>query len=75
MNHRVFGTCIRNYVEKRGVPLRTKVYALILLWSGIMVSVIFAVRSLPVRILLLAIAACVTVHIVNLKTLCASREV
>lgn len=69
MNHRVFRIYIRDYLEKRGVPLKTKALALALLWSSIAFSVISVVSLLYVRLLLVLVASVVTLHILKLKTL------
>jgi len=66
--NRWFGKYIRNYREGRGVPLSTKVMAISLLWITIGYSAFFVVDILAVRILLILIAAGVTVHLVLLKT-------
>lgn len=69
VDHRVLGTYIRNYVERRGVPMQAKLYTLGVLWTTMLISGTFAVRSLHGRLLLLAIATGVTIHILKLKTL------
>jgi len=69
MQHPVLGTYIRDYLERRGVPLRAKILALALLWPSIIVTAVFATRLLHARLALLFIAAAVSVHILKLKTL------
>lgn len=66
--HRVFGEYIRNYREKKGIPLNIKVWVLSLLWVTISFSAFFAVDLLLVRILLFLIAAGVTIHILKIPT-------
>ncbi len=68
MNNRLFGRYFRNYCEKKGVPVRVKVYTLALLWATIGLSAFVAIDRWGVRILLLAIAAGVTVHVLRLPT-------
>ena len=67
--HRWFGSYIRNYREHRAVSARAKVAALALLWATIGYTAWKVVDSLGVRILLLLIAAGVTVHLLSLRTL------
>lgn len=67
--HRLFGKYIRDYREKRGVPLSVKVGAISLLWVTISLSAFLAVELLWVRILLFAIAIGVTSHILCLRTI------
>jgi uncharacterized membrane protein YbaN (DUF454 family) len=69
INNRWLGKYIRNYREKKGMALNLKIYIISLLWITILLSVIFAVDLLLVRILLIIIAVAVTVHISRIKTL------
>jgi len=74
LNSKYLGDYIRNYREKRAIPLRTKVGALLLLWASIGYSALFAVSMAWVRMLLLLIAVGVTIHICKLKTLAAEAK-
>jgi uncharacterized membrane protein YbaN (DUF454 family) len=67
MTHRLFGSYIRNYREHRAMPARTKAFVLLLLWATIGYSAVYAVDSLPVRLLLAAVAIGVTIHLLSLK--------
>jgi len=67
VGNRLFGRYIKNYREGRGVPLRVKIVAILLLWITISLSIIFGVEILWVRILLILIATGVTVHISMIK--------
>lgn len=69
LNNRWFGEYIRNYREGKGVHLRHKVSALVLLWGSIGAAVLLWVQNGWVRALLLVIAVGVTIHLVQLKTL------
>jgi len=69
ISNRLFGNYIRNYIERRGVPLRVKVLTLTLLWITIGCSAAFATDTLWVRIVLVVIAIAVTAHILSLRTL------
>jgi len=68
INNKWFGEYIRNYREGRGVPLKTKVLAVTILWASISVSVLFLVPILIVQVLLLGIAIAVSIHILRLPT-------
>jgi len=68
LNTRIFGSYIRDYQEGRGVSLRHKIAALVLLWLSIGYAAGFAVSRTWLRILLLGIAAGVTIHLCKLKT-------
>jgi len=68
MNNKLFGKYIRDYKEKKGVPLRIKIGTLLFLWVSILSSVLFVVEALWVQLVLIAIAAGVTIHIGLMKT-------
>lgn len=74
MENKHLGSYIRNYREKRAIPLRTKIGALVLLWSSIGYSALFAVDAFWVKMLLLLIALGVTIHICKLNTLSPQSE-
>ena len=69
MNNRLFGSYIRNYQEHKAIPLKAKILAISLLWITILYSIIFILESVYIRILLVAIAVAVTLHILHYKTL------
>lgn len=68
VNHKVFGKYIKNYMEGKGVAARAKICAIALLWVSISFAAFFAVPVLIVQIILLLIAAGVTIHILKLPT-------
>jgi len=68
LGNRVVGNYIRNYVERRGMTLRSKVATISFLWLGIVLAAIFATDNPAVRITLLLVAIGVTTHILTLKT-------
>jgi len=67
LNNKWFGTYIKNYKEGRGIPLRTKVFIVALLWTAISYSA-FLAKTFIVQIVLFFIAVAVSVHIVTLPT-------
>jgi hypothetical protein len=68
LNNKWFGEYIKNYREGRGIPLKTKIFALTLLWVTIFYSAFFAVNILEVQLILLAVAIAVSAHILRLPT-------
>jgi len=68
LNNRLFGKYIKNYREGKGIPVYLKIMVIILLWTTISLSIVFAVELLLVRILLAVIALCVSIHILKIKT-------
>lgn len=69
LNNRWFGVYIQNYRQKKGMPRKIKILTVALLWLTIIVSVIFAVQSLVVRVILIIIAIGVSWHVLSIKTL------
>jgi uncharacterized membrane protein YbaN (DUF454 family) len=68
LNNRWFGTYIKNYREGKGIPLKTKIVALTVLWSGILYSIFFIVNTFVVQLVLLVIAIAVSLHILKVPT-------
>jgi uncharacterized membrane protein YbaN (DUF454 family) len=66
MGSRLFGSYIRNYIEGRGIPAKVKIFIIALLWATIGVS-IWLVAIPVVTIILLIIAAGVTLHIIFIR--------
>ena len=69
LNNKWFGNYIRDYREKKQVPLRIKIGSVSLLWITIMLSALLVVHILLVKIILILIAIGVTVHILSIRTL------
>jgi len=67
INNRVFGAYVRNYIEGRGMPVRIKIFTILLLWLTIGLSIIFGVQNIVIRIVLICIAIGVTAHISLIK--------
>ena len=69
MTNKYFGDYIRRYKEGRGIPLKTKVLGLAVLWITIIYSAFFIVHNLwIVQLILFAVAIGVTIHLVRLPT-------
>jgi len=67
INNRVFGAYVRNYIEGRGMPVRIKIFTILLLWLTIGLSIAFGVQNIAIRIVLICIAVGVTAHISLIK--------
>jgi uncharacterized membrane protein YbaN (DUF454 family) len=74
LNSRFFGAYVRSYLEGRGLPLKIKIITILMLWAAIGLSAIFAVEALVIRIVLLIIAAGVTVHIIFIRASTKKRK-
>ncbi|MEM3356821.1 MAG: YbaN family protein [Candidatus Bathyarchaeia archaeon] len=75
LNNKWFGEYIRNYKEGRGIPKKTKIAALSVLWVTIGFSTVFALPRLlpemiilPMQLAMVAVAVAVSVHILKLPT-------
>ena len=73
--NRWFGEYIRSYRAGRGLPMRTKITAIAVLWITIGISSIFLLNRilppylvLPIQIVMVAVAVGVSVHLVRLPT-------
>ena len=69
LNNRWFGNYLRDYREKKGVPLKVKLFAISLLWVTIIFAALLVVEALFVRVALILIAGLVTTHILRIRTL------
>lgn len=67
--NKYLGTYISNYKEKKGITLSHKILTLTILWIGIGYAAIFVAKQLWLTVLLFAIAAGVTTHLLMLKKL------
>lgn len=68
LSHRWFGNYIKTYREGKGIPLRAKAISISLVWLTILSSVLFIVHPLLARIILIVIAAGVTLYLLSLPT-------
>ncbi len=67
LNNKFFGSYIRNYQAGKGIPIKIKIYAITLLWATILVSVFIFVKIFWIQLILLIIAAIVSIHIVLVR--------
>ena len=68
MTNRWCGEYIRNYREGRGIPLKQKVLAVLLLWLTIGYAAWFVVSLWWVKLILFGIAVGVTIHLIRTRT-------
>jgi uncharacterized membrane protein YbaN (DUF454 family) len=69
VNHRWLGPYVRNYYVHRAITARTKAVSLTLMWATIAYAVVQVASSDLLRLVLLLVAAGVTIHILRMKTL------
>ncbi len=63
MTNRLFGQYIRDWRENRGIPIATKIWVITVMLGTMGTTAIFFVPLAPVRLLLLVIAASVSIYI------------
>ncbi|HET9529579.1 MAG TPA: YbaN family protein [Blastocatellia bacterium] len=68
MNNRYLGPYIRNFREKRGMPLSAKIATLILFWGSISIS-IWRIDIPALQLTLAVVGVFVTLLILRIKTL------
>ncbi|MFC5629633.1 YbaN family protein [Aliibacillus thermotolerans] len=62
------GPYIQNYRSGKGIPVKTKIIALLVLWTSASFSILFFVPLFIVQALLFLIVGIVTYYILSLKT-------
>lgn len=67
-NHKILGQYIKNYQDKTGLTLRTKIINIFFLWSMILLSTFLFTEELIIRLILIGIAVGVTIHLLMVKT-------
>ena len=68
MTHQYLGKYLQNYIHHKTISTNTKISTISLLWITIAASIFFVVEKLIFKILLLAIAVGVTIHILSFKS-------
>ena len=67
-NHKILGGYIDNYQNNTGLTRNAKITNIITLWTSISLSAFLLTEELYIRIILLAIAIGVTIHLAMIKT-------
>lgn len=68
VTNRYFGDYVRALRKGEGIPLRVKVYAIVLLWATLGSTIVFIVPLWPVRLLLGLVGLGVTIYIGQMPT-------
>ncbi|MBN2398804.1 MAG: YbaN family protein [Candidatus Aminicenantes bacterium] len=69
LNHKFLGKRIKYYRVYKAITLRSKLFSIALLWLTIGYSVFFIVKVMWLKIILLLIAAGVSMHLLSFRTL------
>ncbi|MCX8132162.1 MAG: YbaN family protein [Clostridia bacterium] len=68
VSNKILGRYISDYQQGKGIPLSIKIISICLLFTSIGYSTIFIIKNTYVKIILLLIAAGVTMHLLSIKT-------
>ena len=63
MQHPRLGPFVQDYLDPHGIPLKSKIKALLVLWFSILISVTFFIPLIAIKILILSIASLVSIWI------------
>jgi hypothetical protein len=69
LNNQAVGRHIRNFREKRAMPMRAKVLALAMGWTAILLSTALAIQATPLRVFMILLGIIMTAVILSVKTL------
>ena len=69
MSHRHLGPYIKNFQEHKAIPLRVKIVSVSLVWATLIYCAVCVAWVWWMRVVFIAIAVCVSVHILHYKTL------
>jgi len=67
-NHKWLGGYLKNYQEKSGLSIKSKIFTISILWASILFSAFVLTEAFYIRLLLLFIAVGVTIHLMSIKT-------
>lgn len=68
INSKLIGEYIKNYQEKKGIPIKVKISTITLLWLSIISSILFFVKKWYVKLPLFTVGVLITIHILKIKT-------
>jgi len=67
-NNKLLGSYLRNYQDKTGLTIASKITHIAVLWIGILISAYLLTDKTAIQVLLFLIAVGVTIHLVMIKT-------
>ena len=63
MQHPKLGPFVQDYLDPQGIPKKSKIKALLVLWFSILISVTFFIPLIAIKMLILSIASLVSIWI------------
>lgn len=68
MSNRYFGSYVRNFLVDKAIPLRSKIISVSIMWLSAILTSLYLIEYLWVKLLLILISAGVTWHILSFPT-------
>ena len=69
MNHPKLGPYISNFITHKAIPLRVKVVSVTMVWLTLLYCALFVTEHWALRLMFIAIAVGVTIHVLSYRTL------
>ena len=67
LTNKILGAYIGSYSDDKGIPLKVKLFTIVLLWTVIASTVIFVVDELVFNIILVSVAIGISIHVAFIK--------
>jgi uncharacterized membrane protein YbaN (DUF454 family) len=67
-NHKWLGAYLRNYQDKTGLTIKSKIIYIVILWLSIGFSAMVLTNDFGIQVILFIIAVGVTLHLITIKT-------
>lgn len=68
MDNRYFGSYVRNYMVDKAIPLRSKIISVLVMWLSAILTSVYLLEYLWMKILLILVSIGVTWHILSFPT-------
>ena len=68
INNKWLGNYIKNYMEGKGISMKSKILSISFLWITIGYSAFLIVNDIQIKIILILIAIGVTIHLLSIRT-------
>lgn len=69
LSHKYLGPYIKNFRENKAIPLRVKIISVSMVWLTLLYCTVFVAWVWWMRVLFIAIAVGISVHILHYRTL------
>lgn len=69
LTHKIFGPIIIDYSQKKAISIKTKIYAVSLMWVFLLPTIILFINFIWIKIMVAIIGLAVTFYLVKFPTL------